>query len=428
MNNLGVGARERLRTVTLSVFPSKTRKSQTLAEAADWLAVGVAASLPWSTSATGILIALWLVAVLPTLDLAGLRREVESPAGGVPVLLWLFGALGMLWADVTWSERLGGLGGFNKLLCIPLLLTQFRQSAHGARVLCAFLISALVLLLLSWTLALFPGFPWSANAPGVPVKDYIMQSIEFVLCAFALFDLAFGSGRAGRWAQVAGLLALALVLLADVFFVTTGRTVLLVLPFLIVLLGWRQFGGRGVLGAVLLGVVVAALVWTASPYMRQRLSASITDFHAYLATDAPNSTGLHLEFLRKSISFVATAPVFGHGTGSIPEQFRNAAVAQSGAAAVASVNPHNQILAVAIQIGLAGAAILAAMWIAHLALFRGATLIDWIGLMIVTQNIVASSFNSHLFDFGEGWLYVFGVGVTGGIVLRQQDHDPPLQP
>jgi O-antigen ligase len=37
------------------------------------------------------------------------------------------------------------------------------------------------------------------------------------------------------------------------------------------------------------------------------------------------------------------------------------------------------------------------------------------------QNIVSSLFNSHLFDFTSGWLYVFGVGVLGGMVLRQKD-------
>jgi O-antigen ligase len=30
-------------------------------------------------------------------------------------------------------------------------------------------------------------------------------------------------------------------------------------------------------------------------------------------------------------------------------------------------------------------------------------------------------FNSHLFDFGQGWLYVFGVGIIGGMVLRRRD-------
>jgi hypothetical protein len=37
---------------------------------------------------------------------------------------------------------------------------------------------------------------------------------------------------------------------------------------------------------------------------------------------------------------------------------------------------------------------------------------------LVVQNIVGSLFNSHLFDFGQGWTYVIGVGVAGGIALK----------
>jgi len=36
------------------------------------------------------------------------------------------------------------------------------------------------------------------------------------------------------------------------------------------------------------------------------------------------------------------------------------------------------------------------------------------------QNIISSLFNSHLFDFTQGWIYVFGVGIAGGTVLRQR--------
>ena len=108
---------------------------------ADWLTVAVAAALPWSTSATGIFIAVWLVVLLPTLDLPAIRREVLTAAGALPVVLWALGAVGMLWADVGWAERLGGLGGFHRLLLMPLLLAQFRRSEHGAWVACGFLIS-----------------------------------------------------------------------------------------------------------------------------------------------------------------------------------------------------------------------------------------------------------------------------------------------
>ena len=48
--------------------------------------------------------------------------------------------------------------------------------------------------------------------------------------------------------------------------------------------------------------------------------------------------------------------------------------------------------------------------------------VAWLGLIVVASNIVSSLFNSHLFDFTHGWIYVFGVGVMGGMVLA------PLQP
>ena len=40
--------------------------------------------------------------------------------------------------------------------------------------------------------------------------------------------------------------------------------------------------------------------------------------------------------------------------------------------------------------------------------------------MVVVQNIFTSLFNSHLFDFNEGWIYVLGVGIAGGMVLREE--------
>jgi O-antigen ligase len=59
------------------------------------------------------------------------------------------------------------------------------------------------------------------------------------------------------------------------------------------------------------------------------------------------------------------------------------------------------------------------MWLVHLLLFRGEGLAAWIGLMVVVQNIFTSLFNSHIFDFNEGWIYVLGVAIAGGTMLRE---------
>lgn len=72
------------------------------------------------------------------------------------------------------------------------------------------------------------------------------------------------------------------------------------------------------------------------------------------------------------------------------------------------------------------------MWIGHLFVFRERSDVEegrtgqslarenlaWIGLVVVLQNIVSCLFNSHLFDFTQGWTYVFGVGVAAGALAR----------
>ena len=388
---------------------------------ADWLAVAVAVSLPWSTSATGILVVLWLIAALPTLDVAAVRRALASAAGGLPVLLAALAAVGMLWADVSWSERLSGLSPFHRFLFIPLLLARFRRSEHGARALWGFFASVAVLLVFSWALVFFPKIPWRAPTFGVPVKDYILQSDEFLICAFVLLDVAVERGAAGRWRSGAPFFALALAFLANIAFVATARTTLLVAPVLFLLLGWRRWRFKGLVGAVLLFSLAGGSAAFESRYLRTRLSNSVVEFEAWRKNDAVNATALHLQFLEEALSFVATAPFIGHGTGSIAAQYRKQVQGETGAAGVASVNPHNQVLAVAIQLGMLGAAVLLAMWVAHFMLFRGSGLVDWIGIVIVTDSVVSSLVNSHLFDFTQAWFYVFGLGVAGGMALRRRD-------
>lgn len=386
-----------------------------LARVADWLAVGVAVAMPWSISASQILTAAWLLALIPTLDAAEIRRELRGAAGGLPVLLWLLALAGMLWANVPWSERYAGLEGFHKLLVIPLLLAQFRRSERGIHVVHGFFFSCTAMLLASWGLmALWkccsvyvPG-----KIPGLLVKDYIAQSSEFLVCAFGLLGFAAERWKRGDPRPAFGAALLACLFLANIFYIAPGRTAIVIMPALLIICGFYYFGWRGVAAALVAGAIIAAAAWAASPLLRGRIMVSVSEVRAYEQEGTASSSAIRLELWKKSLGIIATAPAVGHGTGSIPEQFG------SGVFGQLSVNPHNQVFAVAIQLGLIGTAALIAMWLAHLALFRGGGLMAWIGIVLVVQNLASAPFNSHLFDSFHGWLYAFGVGVVGGIALR----------
>jgi O-antigen ligase len=218
---------------------------------------------------------------------------------------------------------------------------------------------------------------------------------------------------------MAALLAAAFAFLGNILYVATGRTALVVMIVLLVPLAFRTFNIKGV--AILLAAAIAlgTAGWFSSSHLRGRTTEIWTDVQRYQASKEVNSSGQRLDFWRNSIAFIAQAPFLGHGTGSIPSLYRNLA-AQQSMEGFETNNPHNQTFAVAVQLGVVGALVLWAMWIAHAMLFRSPGLAEWIGLVVVVQNVVGSLFNSHLFDFGQGWIYVFGVGVAGGLALKNR--------
>jgi O-antigen ligase len=214
----------------------------------------------------------------------------------------------------------------------------------------------------------------------------------------------------------------------DMRFVATSRTAFAYFPVLLILFAVKYLNRRRAIYFLLFAAVVEFAVLLSSPYLRDRVGRTVQDYKvdrdANVGRDtnaaAATSNGLRLAYWRVSIKSISEAPFFGHGTGSTQQLFSREAEGKSGEWGNIVRNPHNQTLYVAIQWGVLGCLILYAMWYFHLRLFLGSGFASWIGLVIVVQNFISSLLNSHLFDFHEGWVYVLGVGVAGGMVARAQ--------
>jgi hypothetical protein len=398
----------------------------------DLLAVVVVALLPWTTSGLAIAMALWIVAVFFTLDPQAFLRSLLRPASALPLGFFALAVAGILWADVPWATRLHGISPAVKLLTIPLLLYHFERSHRGVWAFTAFLVSCALMMILSCIVWLEPEWRLgSTMTRGIAVKNYLDQSQEFSLCLFALAWPALWLLHRKRFALAAGCAALMVAFLANMIFVVTARTALVCMPVLLVLFAVRELSRRATVLLFAIVGVAAVAAWFASPYLHERVADTVSDYRHYQedgmvyqssTATAPeylrNPTGLRLEYWRKSLKFLSAAPILGNGTGSIRQLFERDAAGRTGVNAEIVSNPHNQTLNVAVQWGTVGVILLYAMWLVHLLLFRGNSLAAWIGLLVVVQNFVSSIFNSHLFDFVEGWIYVLGVGIAGGMVLK----------
>jgi O-antigen ligase len=388
----------------------------------DLLAVLVALLLPWSTSGVAIISVVWLAGLVPGFDPHAFIRSLRRPAGYLPVALFALALLGTVWSDADWAARTYALTPVAKLLMLPFLFYHFERSSRGAWVFVAFLLSCALLMTLSWIVAFLPDLALKPEAQyGVPVKNYIDQSQEFALCAVVLVYPVITLLRTGRKWPALALVVVALLFTVNMIFIAVSRTALVTIPIMLAVFGLLHLKWRTNLAILLAATVLTGLAWLGSPRFQLTTESFFRDYYYYKVQDEPTSVGIRLEFLKKSLRFFAEAPIIGHGTGATRGLFEKAAsdhnIGKTFASAQVVGNPHNQTLNVAVQWGIIGVIALYAMWLYHLLLFRGEGLIAWIGLMVVVQNFFTSLFNSHLFDFHEGWMYVLGVGVAGGTVL-----------
>jgi len=243
----------------------------------------------------------------------------------------------------------------------------------------------------------------------------------FLIAAMGFIYVSLDSFRRSdhRWFVGGALLAAAF--LVNIMFVSTSRTILLSIPIvgLVLLMSmFREYRWHALVVSIVAVVIASALIWQSSSATRDRVLAIAHEINAYNEDDVRTSSGERIEFWKKSAQFVTEAPIIGHGTASTRTLFEKVASQQSGASGLVTSNPHNQILAAAVQFGAIGVLLLLAMWAAHAGLLRVAGVAGAAIAIIFTQHLIGSLFNSHLFDFTHGWLYVVGIGVAAGMALR----------
>ena len=385
-------------------------------------AVATAFMLPVSTSGQAIALSFFVLFVALTVERKQWLITFATPAAAVPVVLYLLMLIGMSWSPTPFAPG-GGVAHYAKLLLIPVAMASSFTPRQAFQIGYGFLAGCLVVLVLSFLsfFILLPP-PFRHAMDGVPLKDNAVQSGCFALCAFALALGGVSVWVGGNRRRAAAMIILALVFLADIFMIFISKTGVLITAALIGLFvvhaeGWR----RSLLIAAPIALVVAIALWSSVPAQR-RLAEIATDIHAVDgdkgSSEATLSTASRLDFWSKAVEFIKEAPLFGHGTGSTKSLYQSLEATRPSPYGEAVPDPHNQFLAIAIQVGLVGGVILLVMWAVHFSMFIGRSFASAIGQAVVIQNFIGSLFNSHLSTVTQGMLYCLAVGLLGGIVQR----------
>lgn len=375
------------------------------ATAGQWGVIALGLSIPVSVALDNILIG--LIALLWLLS--GNWRGKAAAVWNNPVAVAALMLFGLLAVGTTYGNGdTGVLLKYIDLLLIPVFLAFFQDARTRERALLAFCVAAVASVAVSHLaylnlLSHSSLLPREAYYP-IGFKGSITHSLIVALSAY-LFAL-YAREEPNRTYRV-GYIALALTAAHNVIFMGWGRTAYLVLGILFLYFFVVTLGRRGLAAFCALAVAILATAYISSATFQQR----ITDFAQQLRGWQPgvpsdDSVGERFEFFINSLRLVREHPLAGSGTGSFPAEYARIVADQN---MLATVNPHNEYVLIAVQIGLLGLASLVYLfyrqwrYAGELAplfcrdLARG----------LVLTFIVGCLFNSLLLDHTEGLLFAW---------------------
>jgi O-antigen ligase len=382
--------------------------------AATGCAIALGFTVPISVAADNVLLA---VVLLLWLAGAGYRygftvlteNRVAQGALGLFVLLL---------AGIAWSaqptEGMHMLGKYADLAFVPIFVTLFREAKNRQRA-AAFFIAAVLLTLalsyLEWANLVPSGWlVGTANEPEV-FKKYLTQSI-LIACGVYLFALLARDASSPRARLLWSVLALLAAI--NVTLMLSGRSGQIALGALALLFAYSVWRSKGIALVTAALVLIASVVVLGHATDSGRLHEVIRDFKAWQQGNSSiTSTGQRLNYAQNSLAIFRAHPLTGVGTGGFA-----AAYAQQvdGTDLEKTVNPHDEYLNIAVQLGIAG---LLAMSYLFVLVWRHAGALPTplerdLARGVAVTFAVGCLFNSLLMDHVEGLFFAWCVGVLFG--------------
>jgi len=388
--------------------------------------VGGLALTPWLIAQVNTLFGLaflfWLAGGRADVSLRELARE---PLVRVFVAGFALLALAAFASPMPRGESIDALSNYRELLLAVPMVALFRDRRWRQRALVAFGASGLLLVIVSTALWLgFATSPRGAAEGAVVLRHYLTHSTvvgTLAIVAWLQADSARDSVAKWLWRLVS------LWSAANVLLMVPGRTGYLIVAAGVFLVGFRRAKVRGVLVALLVAIAIGGLAYKASDTLQARVDAVAEEASRFAEGKVePTSTGTRLLFWASSVDLVRKHPWFGTGLGSWQSRIAGEmSAAEREKILQGHEHPHNELLHVAVQTGLVGAA----LYLFGLAVVAGRAwrLEGDAGLLgaSLLAYFVGSLVNAFLWDSVEGQVFtaLAALAVAGSAARIGHDSD-----
>jgi len=351
-----------------------------------------------------------------------LRAAARRPLGrGILVLLAVLGAA-TLWAgDASWARRFAAWWSWRPLILVLVGSALFDSAPAKDRYARTFVAAMALAAVASFALRFSP-HPVFIDDPGVLLRNHTTQGMAFVVAALLAVMLAWGRpvGRRERWL----LMAAAVLFVANIVSITTGRSAHVALLVAVIVGGAARLGGRRRWLAWLVVPVLAAGLLAASPMVRERFEMVQTEVGTVDNAPVATSSGIRLYVWSTTWELITRRPLLGYGMGGfVPAYHRliheHVVDSANWRDASRAQDTHNEYLHLLVEAGMLGLLafgffVVGALRQAAPAPYRTtavATLFAW---------LATSLFNSHFQTFAEAHL----LGLVLGTLLAPEGLPP----
>lgn len=403
----------------VAISPAVARWSQWSDRATRSAAVLAAFALPFSTAGANVAFALFVLLWIASPNVVDrVRRAWRDPVARAALALFALFAAGTAWSSASTGAAWDLVLKYRKLVLLAMLLAVMGERRWQSAVLVAFAAGGAVVfgaaLLIQF--GVLPPAKRGGFGNAVAFKNHITESwVSALLFFFALSAARWTRRPALRWPLVGG----ALLAAAHVLWLLIGRTGYLML--LVLLLTWSALlaSWRRALPAALIGSALLGAVALSSETFVQRAKSTLAEVELYRDTGAMTSWGMRYEFLRAAGQLWLASPLWGHGSGSVPVEYRQLPRAHTAAGELETSNLHGEFSELAVQLGVLGVGGFVWLLAAH---GRRAYELEplWrdLALGLLVAMAFGSTFNSLLRDFTEGHVYAL---LAGTLLARRND-------
>ena len=391
-------------------------------------AIALGFSIPISVALDNALLALVLLFWLASGNYGAKLAHIKATRVALAACaLFALLVIGLAYGTRGPGDGLHYLGKYMDLAFVPVFATLFAAERTRRCAWYAFAAALALTLALSYLarFGIVQGGTWFGALEMDPSMAVFKLSLtQNILLAFGAF-LYYCLGRSAQTARARyAWWALAALAALNVLLIGQGRTGHLVLCALALYGAYARWRWRGALAVLVAAVLAGSALMMVPSTLGKRVTVGLSEMRDWRPGVAAHaSVGERLEFYSNSLAIVSEHPWFGTGTGSFPKVY---AERVAGTLMEQTVNPHNEYLHIAIQLGVAGLALLLYLFYCQwrLAPRLASQHESELARGLVITFALGCLFNSLLLDHVEGLLYAW----ASGLLYAQFTGHPKAQP